>query len=152
MGYSQYGSHYASVGKLLNCLVACIIMSTIAFAALPSFLMRNSKSTGAANTINANMHRTRFQTLKKNGSGKILYGSNPYLYKGSSAERKVVLTKYGRVAKPQLLRGKRVTSSAIDFDPRALRSSGYPYESRIKLKESVIQSKNRDKKAKGDET
>jgi len=98
------------------------------------------------------MHRTRFQALKKNGSGKIVYGSNTYLYKGSSAERKVVLTKYGRVAKPQLLRGKRVTASAIDFDPRTLRSSGYPYESTIKLKESVIQSKNRDKKAQGDET
>ena len=119
MGFSRSASCYASTAKLINCLIACLLMLTVSFAAIPYFVVSHSKGKTAAMSTNAKMNRIQIMAVKKNLNAGTVYGSKPYVYKTSSGKTKSVVSKSGQVVRVQIVRGRDHAASRANFEARA---------------------------------
>jgi hypothetical protein len=118
MSFSRSGSCYASTAKLINCLIACLFMLTIAFAAIPYFVVSHSKGKIATRGIKANMNRTKIAAAKRHANPGIIYVVKPYVSRTSSGNGKAVVSKYGRIVKVQIVSGRNQGMSPVNFEAR----------------------------------
>jgi hypothetical protein len=63
--YSGPRGHYASLAKLLNCLIALLLFAAFGFAALPSFIVIHGKPVRADRTIASAARSRKPPPLKK---------------------------------------------------------------------------------------
>jgi len=85
---------YASSVKLLNCLIALIIMAIMGFAAIPSFLMVRANASKDSTSQPAGIQPAGFS------SSRVTSGSSyPYIHS----------TENGRAQKPDLRRPRMIT-------------------------------------------
>ncbi len=115
---SRSVSCYASTAKLLNFLIASLLMFTIAFAAIPYFLVSQSKGKIAAGSSKAKMNRAKILNAKKYGHPGILYGAKAYAYRTSSAKGKAIVSTYGRAVKVLTLDSGSYAPSPANFKTR----------------------------------
>ena len=99
MFISRSGSYYASTRKLLNFLIASLVMFTVAFAAIPYFLVKQSKGQPVAWRSKAEMNRAKILNAKRYGNPSILYGAKAFAYRTSSTKGKAIVSKYERAVK-----------------------------------------------------
>lgn len=118
MSFSRSGSCYASTAKLINCLIACLLMLTIAFAAIPYFVVSHSKAKTAAKCTKNKMNQTKIMTVNKNVNPGIIYGAKPYVYRTSSGTGRAVVSKSGRDVKVQIVSGGNHDVSPVNFEAR----------------------------------
>ena len=118
MSFSRSGSCYASTAKLINCLIACLLMLTVAFAAIPYFVVSHSKTKTVAMNTKAKMNRAKIMAVKKNLNPGIVYDAKPYVYKTSSGKGKAVVSKSGRVVKVKIVRDGKHAVSPVNFEAR----------------------------------
>lgn len=118
MSFSRSGSCYASTAKLINCLIACLFMLTIAFAAIPYFVVSRSQGKVATKGIRANMNRTKMVAAKRNANPSIIYVARPYISRTSSRNGKAVVSKYGQIVKFQIVSGRNQGMSPVNFETR----------------------------------
>lgn len=118
MSFSRSGSCYASTAKLINCLIACLFMLTIAFAAIPYFVVSQSKGKIATKGIKANMVRTKMVAAKRQGNPGLITVAKPYVSRTSSGNGKAVVSKYGQILKVQIVRGRNDALSPVNFEAR----------------------------------
>ena len=115
MGFSRSGSCYASTAKLINCLIASLLMLTVAFAAIPYFVVSHSNARTAALSTKANMNQIKIIAVKKKLNPGTLYGSQPYAYKTSSGKKEPVASKSGQVVRVKIVRGEDRAVSPVSF-------------------------------------
>lgn len=113
---SRSVSCYASTAKLLNFLIASLFMFTIAFAAIPYFLLSQSKGKIATRSSNANMNRAKILSAKKYGHPGILYGAKAYAYRTSRSKGKAMVSTYGRAVKVLTLDSGSYALSPANFE------------------------------------
>jgi hypothetical protein len=118
MSFSRSGNCYASTAKLINCLIACLFMLTIAFAAIPYFMVSHSKGKVATKGIKANMNRTKMMAAKRNANPGVIYVAKPYVSRTSSGNGKVVMSKDGQIVKVKIVRGRNQGMSPASFETR----------------------------------
>ena len=118
MSFTRSGSCYASTAKLINCLIACLFMLTIAFAAIPYFMVSHSKGKVATKGIKDNMIRTKTVAAKRNTNLGTIYVTKPYVSRTSSGNGKAVVSKYGQIVKVQIVRGRNQGMSPVNFETR----------------------------------
>ena len=94
MSFSRSGSCYASTAKLINCLIACLLMLTVAFAAIPYFVVSHSKAKTAAISTKAIMNQAKIMAAKKNMTPSIFTAGKPYIYRTSSGKTETVVSKW----------------------------------------------------------
>ena len=118
MSFSRSGSCYASTAKLINCLIASLLMLTVAFAAIPYFVVSHSKAKTVTMNTKAKMNRAKIMAVKKNLNPGIVYDAKPYVYKTSSGKGKAVVSKSGRVVKVQIVSGRNHAISPVNLEAR----------------------------------
>ena len=118
MGFSGSGSCYASTAKLINCLIACLLMLTVAFAAIPYFVVSQSKAKMAAMKTKAEIKHAKIMPVHKNPNPGVVYGAEPYVYKTSRDKEKAVVSKSGRVVKVKIVRRGNDAVSPVNFEAR----------------------------------
>lgn len=118
MIFSRSGSCYASTAKLLNFLIASLLMFTVAFAAIPYFLVNQSKVKIAARSSKAKMNRAKILNAKKYGHPGAIYGAKTYAYRASSTKGKAIVSKYGRDVKVLSVNSRSHALSPANFDAR----------------------------------
>ncbi len=118
MSYSRSGSCYASTAKLMNCLIACVLMLTIAFAAIPYFVVSNSKGKIVTKGIKANMVQTKTVAARGNANLGIIYVAKPYVSRSSTGNGQAVVSKSGQVVKVKIVRGVTHDVSPANFEAR----------------------------------
>lgn len=91
-------------------------MLTVAFAAIPYFVVSHSKAKTAAMSTKAKMNQAKIMAVKKNLNPGIVYGSKTYVYKTSSGKTEAVVSKSGRVVKVKIVRGRNHTVSPANFE------------------------------------
>jgi len=116
MSFSRSGSCYASTAKLINCLIACLFMLTIAFAAIPYFVVSQSKGKVATKGIKANMNRTKMVAARRNSNPGIIYVAKPYVSRTSTGNGKAVVSKYGQIVKVQIVSGRNQGMSPVNSE------------------------------------
>jgi hypothetical protein len=124
--YSRSGSHYASVARLLNCLIACLVMATVGLVALPSFLPFKSKSPKLAKGSHVRMRSLKLVTATKNRVYRSPGGPVFARSKGAAATGKVPIGKYGSVGEFKALGNETITASIVLFDLSGLSTSRPP--------------------------
>jgi hypothetical protein len=90
-------------------------MLTVAFAAIPYFVVSHSRAKIAAMGTKTKMNQIKIIAVKKNLNPVIVYGSKPYVYKTSSGKGKAVVSKSGQVVKVKIVRGRDHAVSAVNF-------------------------------------
>jgi hypothetical protein len=118
MIFSRSGSCYASTAKLLNFLIASLLMFTVAFAAIPYFLVSQSKGKIATRSTKAKMNRAKILNAKKYGDSGIIYGAKAYTYRTSSTKGKAIVSKYGRAGKVLTVNSRSYASPPANFEAR----------------------------------
>lgn len=113
---SRSGSYYASTAKLLNCLVGFLLMATMAFAAIPYFLVSQSKATIAAHPKASNPNEAKFTEAKTKAHPAIFYASKPYLQKASTSEGKLLTADHGGLAQIQTMKLKSRSLAPKKFE------------------------------------
>ena len=93
-------------------------MLTIAFAAIPYFVVSHSKTKTAAKGTKNKMNQTKIMAANKNVNPGIIYGAKAYVYRTSSSKGKAVVSKYGRVVKVQIVSGRNHAVSPVNFEAR----------------------------------
>jgi hypothetical protein len=74
-------------------------MFTVAFAAIPYFLVNQPKGKIAARSSKAKMNRSKILNAKKYGDPGIIYGAKTHAYRTSSTKGKAIVSEYGRAVK-----------------------------------------------------
>ena len=118
MIFSRSGSCYASTAKLINFLIASLLMFTVAFAAIPYFLVNQSKGKIAARSSKARMNRAKLLKAEKYGLPGIITGVETYAYKASSTKGKTIVSKYGRALKVLSMNNRSHALSPVNFETR----------------------------------
>ncbi|MGD9032717.1 MAG: hypothetical protein PVJ69_14065 [Desulfobacteraceae bacterium] len=118
MSFSRSGSCYASTAKLINCLIACLLMLTVAFAAIPYFVVSHSKAKTAAISTRAIMNQAKIMVAKKNMRPSIVNAGKPYIYRTSSGKTEAVVSKSGQVVRVRIVRGRDHAVSHANFEAR----------------------------------
>jgi hypothetical protein len=93
-------------------------MLTIAFAAIPYFMVSHSKGKVATKGIKANMNRTKMMAAKRNANPGAIYVAKPYVSRTSSGNGKVVMSKDGQIVKVKIVRGRNQGMSPASFETR----------------------------------
>ena len=119
MGFSRSGSCYASTAKLINCLIACLLMLTVAFAAIPYFVVSHTKAKTAAMGTTARMHQAKIMAINKNLNPGIVHGFKPYVHETSNGKGKAVVSKSGQVVRVKIVRSADHAVSPVNFEARA---------------------------------
>jgi hypothetical protein len=84
-------------------------MSTIAFAAIPHFVVSHSKGKIAAKSTKAGLNLAKIVAAKKNVDPGVIYGTQPYVYRTSNR----------RAVKVQVVSGRNHAASPMNFELRA---------------------------------
>lgn len=119
MGFSRSGSCYASTAKLINCLIASLLMLTVAFAAIPYFLVSHTKAKTAAISTTARMNQAKMVAIHKNLNPGIARGASHYVYKTSNGKGETLGSKFGQVVRVKIVKGGEHLVSPVNFEARA---------------------------------
>jgi hypothetical protein len=119
MSFSRSGSCYASTAKLINCLIACLLMLTVAFAAIPYFLVSHTKAKTAAMINTARINKAKMMAIDKNLNPDIAHQARPYVYKTSNGKGKAVISRSGQVVRVKIVRDGEHLASPVSFEARA---------------------------------
>jgi hypothetical protein len=93
-------------------------MLTVAFAAIPYFVVSHSKAKTAAVSPKAKMNLAKIMAAKKSMSPSIINAAKPYIYRTSSGKTKAVVSKSGQVVRVQIVRGRDHAVSQANFEAR----------------------------------
>lgn len=118
MGFSRSGSCYASTAKLVNCLIASLLMLTVAFAAIPYFVVSNTKAKTAAISATARTNQAKIVAIHKNLNPGIAQGASHYVYKTSNGKGETVVSKLGQVVRVKIVKGGEHLVSPVSFEAR----------------------------------
>ena len=91
-------------------------MLTVAFAAIPYFVVSHSKAKTAAISPRAIMIQAKIMAAKKNMSPSIINAGKPYIYRTSSGKTETVVSKSGQVVRVQIVRGRDHATSQVNFE------------------------------------
>lgn len=94
-------------------------MLTVAFAAIPYFVVSHTKAKTAAMGTTARMHQAKILAINKNLNPGIGHGAKPYVYKTSNGKGKAVVSKSGQIVRVKIVRGADHVVSPISFKARA---------------------------------
>lgn len=116
MGFSRSGSCYASAAKLINCLIASLLMLTVAFAAIPYFLVSHTKAKTAAMSTTARINQAKIMAIHKNLNPGIALGARPYVFKTSNGKSEAVVSRSGQVVRVKIVKGGEHLVSPASFE------------------------------------
>jgi hypothetical protein len=94
-------------------------MMTVAFAAIPYFVVSHSNAKTAALSTKANLNQIKIMAVKRNLNPGTLYGSKLSAYKTSSSKTDAVFSKSGQVVRVKIVRDRDHGVSPISFEARA---------------------------------
>ena len=93
-------------------------MFTVAFAAIPYFLVKQSEGKTAARSSKAKMNRDKILNAKRYGHPGIIYGAKTYAHRAPSTKGKTIASKYGRAVKVLSVNRRSHKLSPANFEAR----------------------------------
>jgi hypothetical protein len=75
--YSEAGKHYATLSRMLDCLIAFLLIAVIGFATIPSFLLLNVGPTSEASYFETCGLSHRAPSAKRSEDCRRSYSPNP---------------------------------------------------------------------------
>jgi hypothetical protein len=92
------------------------LISTVAFAAIPYFVVSHSKAKTLAMPTKLKMKQAKFMPAHKRLNPGNVYVAKPDVYKTSSGKGKAVVSRSGRVVRVKIVRGGMHAVSPVDFE------------------------------------
>ena len=125
---SRSGSYYTSTTKILNCFVGCLLMATMAFAAIPYFLVSQSKATIAAHRNNSHPNEAKFTAAKTSAHPAFFCASKLYLQRAPKSEGKDVTADQRGVSQVQAaeLKSRSIAPKKFEVTENTEKKRGKP--------------------------
>jgi hypothetical protein len=93
-------------------------MLTVAFAAIPYFVVSHAKAKTAAMSAKVKMKQAKIMAANRNLNPGIAHGAKTYVYKTSNGRGKAVVSKSGQIVKVKIVRGRDHDVSPVNFEAR----------------------------------
>jgi hypothetical protein len=93
-------------------------MLTVAFAAIPYFLVSNPKAKTAAMRTSTRMNQAKIMAVHRNLNRGVTHGDRTYVLKTSNGEGKAIVSRSGQVVRVKIVKGGDHVVSPVDFETR----------------------------------
>ena len=94
-------------------------MLTVAFAAIPYFLVSQTKTQTAAISTAARTNQAKIVAIHKNLNPDIARGASTYVYETSNGRAQTVASKFGQVVRVKIVKGGEHLVSPVSFEAPA---------------------------------
>jgi hypothetical protein len=103
----------------MNCLIASLLMLTMAFAAIPYFLVSGTKARAASMDTTARITHAKIMAIQENLDPGMVQGARPYVHKTSNGKGKAVASRSGQVVRVKIVKGGEQLVSPASFEVRS---------------------------------
>jgi hypothetical protein len=91
-------------------------MLTVAFAAIPYFLVSHTKAKTAAMSTTARIDQAKMRAAHKNLNPDMANGTGIYVYKASDGKGKAVVSRSGQIVRVKIVKGGKHSVSPVSFE------------------------------------